>query len=335
MKSALLTFGLLLVLTACGPSPEQRATLTATTQTATAAAWTATSIPTAIATHFLTATVFLTPTPIPTLTGTQTTVILQPTERIEFSMLSPDGTKIIQTKDWVTFDIRNTTDEHVVWSFSYDRAKFEKDNMYLSEAGYAPFYWSQNGKYIYVKAHQGLDGGVKYWGNVFGAEQGLSRFDVDTGIMTEILHENFSGGYTFAISPDESGIVYVDQLETPLVLRWRDLLTTKEKTLKVFDKQIYDVGSFGWSPKMDKLIFTTLEIPNPDQQNPEFLFDFFVIGLENLQQQTVFQGFDNWLRFELWNKQNQVFYIDWQNTVWQLDLDSKMFSSKGTATPSP
>ena len=328
---ALFTFVVLLVLIACGSYPKQQTTLTATAPIAR----TATLKPTTIAIHFPTATVSSTLTPTPTLTAAPTRIKLKPTQGIEFSMLSPDGTKRIQTKDWVTFDILNTRDEQGIWSFSYDQSKFEKDDIDISEAGYKPFYWSQDGRYIYVKTHQGLDGGVKYWGNVFGAEQGLARFDVDTGVMTEILKEYFGSGYTFAISPDEKGIVYVDQRKNPLVIRWRDLLTSKEKTLKSFDKQIYDVGAFGWSPKMDKLIFSTLEIPNPDEQNPEFLFDFFVMDLKNLRIQTVFQGFDNGLQFELWNEQNQVFYTDWQNTVWQLDIDSKTLSAKATATPIP
>jgi hypothetical protein len=195
--------------------------------------------------------------PAPTLTIITTLTPIP--ERIEFSMISPDGTKIIQTTDWVTFDILNTMDKRVTGSFTYDRAKFEKGNgMFLGEAGYVPFYWSQNGKYIYIEAHQAWDGAVKYFGNVFGAESGIARFDVDAGKMIEILPETYSGFYTFAISPDGNSLVYTNQHENPLVLRWRDLSTNEEKALITFDKNILDVGAFGWSPKMDKLIFMTL-----------------------------------------------------------------------------
>ena len=202
------------------------------------------------------------PSAIPTLTQTPEYV-----ERIEFSMLSPDGTKIIQTTDWLTFDILDLNNNKFLWSFTYDRAKFGEGHMYLYEAGYSPFYWSQDGRYIYVFARQGWDGGIKYFGDIFGAEEGVARFDVNKGIMTDVIPERYGGGYTFAISPDEKGIVYVDQRETPLVLRWKDLLTNEEKKLLTFNEDVFDVGAFGWSINEDRLIYMTLKVKNPFEVN--------------------------------------------------------------------
>lgn len=62
----LLSIPLIMLLTACGPSPEEQATMTATAITATAAAWTATPSMT------MTATITATPTRIPTKTSTPT-----------------------------------------------------------------------------------------------------------------------------------------------------------------------------------------------------------------------------------------------------------------------
>jgi hypothetical protein len=281
------------------------------------------------------ATMVLTPTQLPTLTVTFSPDVSPTLERIEFSMQSPDGTMAVQTKDWEIFEILNKKNGQVMWSFAYDKSKFGSNN-YLSEAYYEPYYWSGDGKYIYVKIYHGTESGaVKYWGNVFGAVKGLVRFDVDTGKMSEILKENLEGGYTFVISPDEKGIVYTNQSETPLVLRWRDLLGNKEKTLLAFDKQIYDVGSFGWSPNMDRLIFSTLRIQNSDQTPQDFLFDFFVMDLEDLHPHMVLQRPEDWLNFEYWDQQDGIFYTDWQNTVWRLDLNTKTLSAIGTATPNP
>ncbi len=71
-----LLFTFYLLLASCGPSPEEQATLTATAQTATAAAWTRTYTPsqTFTATHTFTSTVTLTPTitDTPTITFTPT-----------------------------------------------------------------------------------------------------------------------------------------------------------------------------------------------------------------------------------------------------------------------
>jgi hypothetical protein len=70
MRKLILIVGMLLLVSACGASPEQQASMTATAMTATAAAWT----PTPTATNTPTATLTPTPTqtPTPTLTPTAT-----------------------------------------------------------------------------------------------------------------------------------------------------------------------------------------------------------------------------------------------------------------------
>jgi len=279
----------------------------------------------------------LTATPLPTSTAFSTPTASPTPEQFDFSMLSPDSTKKIQSTDWVTFDILDVKSGKVLKSFSYDRAKFGEGVGYLPEAGYVPFYWSQNGEYIYVYAHQGWDGGVKYFGDVFGAEEGVARFNMNTAVMEDIVPEREGGGYTFAISPDENSIVYVDQRETPLVLRWRDLLTTTERVLLTFDEKILDAGAFGWSPKMDKMVLMGLEVQNPGHTDgsQKFFYSILVINLDNPQTYRVVEGIDRWLKFSSWNEQDQVFYTDWENTIWQVDLKSNTLAAKGTATPYP
>ncbi len=76
MKSFYLStfLGLLAILSACGPSPQQLAQASATDQTATAAAWTSTPVPTAKSTDTPLPTQPPTLTPSPTLTLTPTTI---------------------------------------------------------------------------------------------------------------------------------------------------------------------------------------------------------------------------------------------------------------------
>lgn len=268
----------------------------------------------------------LTPIPVPTSTVFPTLTAYPASERFEFSMLSPDGTKQIQSRDWVTFEIVDIQNSAVLWSFSYDRAKFGEGADYLPEAGYVPFYWSQNGEYIYVYSHQGLDGGVKYFGDAFGAEEGVARFNVTTGTMQEILLEREGGGYTFSISPDEKGIVYVDQRETPLILRWKDLVSAEEQTLLTFDDNVLDAGDYGWSPQGDKFIFQTLGVNKND---------FLLLDLKSLESQIIIHEFKEPINFEFWNAPNEVFYSNWKRIIWQLDLETKTLTMVGTATPSP
>jgi len=241
-------------------------------------------------------------------------------------MSSPDGTKKIQTEDWLTYEIIDVKSQRILWSFSYDRAKFGEGAGYLAEAGYVPFHWSQDGEYIYVYAHQGWDGGVKYFGDAFGAEEGVARFSLNTGTMAEVLLEREGGGYTFSISPDEKGIVYVDQRETPLILRWKDLLSGEEKELLTFSETILDAGDFGWSPQRDQLIFQTMG-PNGN--------DFLLLDLESLKTEVIIQEHKEPINIEFWNDANQVFYSNWKEMIWQLDLETKTLTMVGTATPSP
>ena len=279
----------------------------------------------------------LTATPLPTSTAFPTQTASPTPEQFDFSMLSPDGTKKIQSRDWVTFDILDVKSGKVLRSFSYDRAKFGEGAGYLPEAGYVPFYWSQNGEYIYVYAHQGWDGGIKYFGDVFGAEEGVARFNVNTGMMEEIVPEREGGGYTFSISPDEKGIVYIDQRETPLVLRLKNLSNNNEQVLFTFDETINDIGSYGWSPEMDKIVFMGLEVQNPGYTDgsQKFIYSMYVMNLTDPRPYRIVQGLDEWLEFNTWTTENLISYKDWDDTIWQLDLESKTFVAVGTATPPP
>jgi hypothetical protein len=77
MNKRISLVGLLLLLTACGPSPEEQAAMTATSYTATAAAWTDT--PTLTPSMTFTPTTTLTPTITPSPTITLTPIFAFPT----------------------------------------------------------------------------------------------------------------------------------------------------------------------------------------------------------------------------------------------------------------
>lgn len=102
MKHTVLLLGVLLVLSACGASPEQQAAMTATAMTATAAAWTPTLTPSITPTRTMSPTATITPLPSATPTATRTptsTPYPTPTQDPDryyppdnsFSILSPEG----------------------------------------------------------------------------------------------------------------------------------------------------------------------------------------------------------------------------------------------------
>ncbi len=144
MKNLLLVLCIVLFLTACGPSPEQQAAMTATAITATAASWTLTPTPTVTPTSILTPTP--TNTPLPTLTATPTrtaTSTPSPTSTQDpnrfytsdgkFSMILPEG--------WTTADVG--TKYPIILSEGIDQDGsniiFITDTVSLPAAMYAAF----------------------------------------------------------------------------------------------------------------------------------------------------------------------------------------------------
>ena len=259
----------------------------------------------------LTALVIRTITPSPTPT------------QIYGLLLSPDGTKKIQSRDWNNYEILKS-DGTLLWTFSYDN-KFE-----VSEPGAHPFHWSNNGKHIYITCHHGPhDSSNKFRGSHFKDGDCVFRFDVDTGEVTEIIPDMYPGYYAFAISPDDQQLVYANQNETPVKIKLLDLGTLKEKVIFTADETVLEAGSFGWSPNMDRLIFSTLDIKDANS--------IFMLDVRSLEIEAIVNNFDKWLNFEEWDGKDQVYYRDTYGTLVELNLVNTTFASGAvpTLTPSP
>jgi hypothetical protein len=102
MKTIVYFLCLIFLLTACGPSPEQQATMTSTALTATAAAWTPT--PTATNTPTFTPSPTPTNTPTPTLSPTATS---SPTSTQDPNRYSPpdNSFSIMLPEGWQSVDL--------------------------------------------------------------------------------------------------------------------------------------------------------------------------------------------------------------------------------------
>src|SRR5688572_1196542 len=142
------------------------------------------------------------PSPTNTLTPTATITItpspiIYPTQ-VYGLLLSPDGTKRIQSLDWNNYEVL-TADGKILWSISYE------NKLGAFEPGWHPFYWSPDGKYVYFTCYHGPDdGSTKFFGNALKDGDCIYRFDVDTGELVELIPEIKPGYYAFAISPDGS-----------------------------------------------------------------------------------------------------------------------------------
>lgn len=249
-----------------------------------------------------TATPSYTPTPIPSVYGL---------------LFSPDGTMRIQSHNWRDWDIIKD-DGTILWSFSYDSNKYLKfgtDKVpFFSEAAYVPFYWSGDGKFIYLTClHGGENSSTKFFGNAFVDGSGMFRFDVATGEMTEIVPEIFPGYYAFSFSPDGRELVYANQTETPVGVKLLSLETLEEKTIITGTDNILEIGAFGWSPNQDKLIYSELKQK----------YDISVLDLASLEKQSIIKDLERHLRFESWIESDKVRYRDTYRAIWELDLKNK------------
>jgi len=227
------------------------------------------------------------------------------------SLVSPDGTKKIQTRDWNKYEIL-TSDGNLLWTYSYDN-KFG-----VSEPGVEPFHWSKDGRYIYITCYHGPDdSSVKFFGNHFKDGDCIFRLDMNTGEATEILPDMYPGYYAFAISPDDTQLVYTNQNEAIVKIILLDLHTNKEKILFTADENILETGSFGWSPDMNKLLFS-----NSDKNGIDSIYMF---DLETLEIETIISDMSRWFGFESWSDTGKVYYRDTYRALWELDLGNKSF----------
>ena len=236
---------------------------------------------------------------------------------------SPDGQRIlrgIEAPDPNKLEI--IKDSKIEWSISYDRTRSS-----LFNPTYRPYFWSNDGKYLYLTVWMSMDGGF----GGFYSGSGLSRFDLFTGEMTEIIADGAM--FAFEVSADKSQIAYVNENEKPIAIKVYNLDTQSEQLLITLDKKYQQVGSIGWSPQMDKIIFMTMQIEN--EQMSDYSFGIFLLDLAKKKMSSIVENFDQWLTFTSWSEKSQVFYTDWEDTIWKLDLQSKSLIPKGTATPRP
>ncbi|MFS8119443.1 MAG: hypothetical protein ACMG55_13295 [Microcoleus sp.] len=228
-------------------------------------------------------------------------------------LMSPDGTKKVQTRDWKNLEIVKS-DGSILWVFSYNN-KFE-----VSEPGVEPFLWSKDGKYIYITCYHGPDdSSIKFYGNHFKDGDCLIRFDIETGKTMELIPDLYPGYYAIAISPDDNLIVYANQNDAIVKVKLLDLKTKSEKIIFTAEKNIIEVGSFGWSPDMSKLL---LSISHDEGKDSIFLLD-----LATLKVEPIITNFSKFFMFDSWDENGQVYYRDSYQfgDLWELDLEQKMF----------
>lgn len=258
--------------------------------------------------------------PTATLTITPSPVI-HPTQ-VYGLMWSPDGTKKVQSLDWNNYEVL-TADGKVLWKLPYE------NKLGAFEPGWHPFFWSLDGKYIYFTCYHGPDdGSTKFFGNDQMDGDCVYRFDVGTGELVELIPEIKPGYYAFAISPDGNQLVFANQTETPVKIKLLDLNNLNERVLVTADEQVLEMGSFGWSPSMNEIVFTTLKIMDDKKR----VYSIFMLDLKSLETQVLVSNFSQWLGLESWDEQGRISYRDTYRAVWELDLESKILTPLAVPT---
>lgn len=229
-------------------------------------------------------------------------------------LVSPDGTKKVQTRDWKNLEIVKS-DGTLLWIFTYDN-KFG-----VGEPGVEPFFWSKSGKYVYITCYHGPDdSSVKFYGNRFKNGDCIIRFDIETGKAVELVPDLYPGYYAFAISPDDNLMVYSNQNDPIVKIKLLDLNTNEEKTLFTSeDESTFEIGSFGWSPDMSKLLFST--------SNKEGKDSILLLDLITLKVQPIITDISKYFVFDSWGEDGKVYYKDSAQfgDTWVLDLEKKIF----------
>ena len=109
-------------------------------------------------------------------------------------------------------------------------------------------------------------------------------------------------------------------LESIVKIKLLDLNTNEEKTLFTSeDESTFEIGSFGWSPDMSKLLFST--------SNKEGKDSILLLDLITLEVQPIITDISKYFVFDSWGEDGKVYYKDSAQfgDTWVLDLEKKIF----------
>lgn len=127
-------------------------------------------------------------------------------------------------------------------------------------------HWSSDGAYVYVSVNPHTDG---YWEPLHQATD-LFRLDLKSGQVSEVLKGKY---YSFAFSPNDRRLAYMETDHSPATLIIRDMQTGTEESFP-FDSKYNTGGRFVWSDDSQKVVFS---ITQYDEKIHEFVATSIVI----------------------------------------------------------
>lgn len=178
-----------------------------------------------------------------------------------------------------------------------------------------PVKWSLDGKYFYFTNLPIVEGCKALPTN--GSD--LQHVDLETGGVNEVIPPI---AYWISLSPDESWLAYIKQVDLELWLR--NVKSGEEKKIIIDPGIDFDAGNLIWSPKGDMLTLTLAIQPCTGDPTESGIYakstSIIVIDPSTLKVSTVVKEDPRRLVTSAWNEDDQVELKDPQGNPWILDL---------------
>lgn len=218
--------------------------------------------------------------------------------------VSPDGKWIYMT-NFNTMAVFKTNGQKVGQYSFYDVYGHRID---FYEGYINGVHWTQDGKYLYLAAHVGGDGGPEAYLDYRSA---LIRLSLEDGTWQDL---NVSG--SFKISPNDDFIIYSNDIRRILV---KNVAAGQEDVYPMRDYFHY-FGKYVWSPDSQKVVFVATS-EHWDDANTRFAL--FITDFERDQTVLLFEDLMLFYYPVAWVEDNKVALHKYQEEgTWTLDLST-------------
>lgn len=252
------------------------------------------------------------PSPMPTLLPT---ITLTPPQKAYKTFSSPNNDWTVSIYSPIDHNAPQFTtsiikvDGGFEWILNYRTSQFEE------EAYYSPFYWTNDGQYLFLVITRAMDGCGKVL--EFYTGSGLFKLDLNTGELSEIVPEMHLASYAFSISPSEKMLANAKEGETPITIRVKDISGTNENSFTL-DKKYQGAGNFIWFPSEEAILFVAKEEVCGSKPS----YTLITLNLSTAEMEVIFQNLDKNLTAVKWESVNILRMSDQEGKQWLLDLTS-------------
>lgn len=216
--------------------------------------------------------------------------------------ISPDGKRIVFTNGNIINLFETNGSKIGSYSF-YDIYGYQID---YKGGGVEVTHWSNDGRYLYISANPGGDGGPEPY---FYYRSALIRLNLENGTWKDT---GISG--SFEISPNDKYIIYSSNKSQVRIRNW----ATGQEQIYILPEDFLYFGNYVWSPDGRKVVF--VGTPEDWYANGS-RFALLIVDIEN---QTIIQLHESSLPFYFpahWTVPDKIVlnkFNEWGN--WILDL---------------